>query len=156
MDFSDNTFEVSVSRVTLIERKSSEKKFILPRRGRSRGTLKNFSVQELAEELATGKRTKEKFRKMSVIEAGSSEKKNGGRKFQEKRSISYHKSQKTPVIIGRGTGYIRFSESRETHEIYAQDGQARGRLTCHTSEGATYISGRTERRIQWIFSFGTG
>jgi hypothetical protein len=85
MDFSDNTFEVSVSRVTLIERKSSEKKFILPRRGRSRGTLKNFSVQELAEELATGKRTKEKLRKMSVIEAGSSEKKNGGAEIPRKK-----------------------------------------------------------------------
>jgi hypothetical protein len=77
IDFSDDTFEVSVGWVAPDEQSGREKKSGSPRRGRSRGTLKNFSVQELAKELKTGRR-KKKIRKMSVTGAGSNGDKDSG------------------------------------------------------------------------------
>jgi hypothetical protein len=62
--------------VTPDEQKGREKKIVSPRQSRSRGTLKNFSVQELAKESA-GRRKEEKLRKISVTGGGSNGDKDG-------------------------------------------------------------------------------
>jgi hypothetical protein len=85
IDFSDDTFDVSVGWVTPDEQKGRKKKIVSPRRGRSRGTLRNLSVQELAKELTTGRRRKEKLGKMSVTGGGNNGDKDGGAVVSRKK-----------------------------------------------------------------------
>jgi hypothetical protein len=68
-----------------MNRKVGKRKIVSPRRGRSRGTLKNFSVQELAKDLTTGRKRKEKLRKMSVTGRGSNGDKDGGAVVSRKK-----------------------------------------------------------------------